>query len=51
MLSIKGVTSSDSGEVVFTLGDLNSRATLSVEGMMLGPAWALLELIRSEKLQ
>ncbi|XP_017322293.1 obscurin isoform X6 [Ictalurus punctatus] len=31
-LSIRGVTGSDSGEVVFTLKDLNSRATLSVEG-------------------
>lgn len=31
-LSIKGVTRSDSGEVVFCLKDLNSRATLSVEG-------------------
>lgn len=33
-LSIKRVTGSDSGEVVFTLKDLNSRATLSVEGEM-----------------
>ncbi|XP_053094487.1 obscurin isoform X5 [Pangasianodon hypophthalmus] len=31
-LSIKRVTGSDSGEVVFTLTDLNSKATLSVEG-------------------
>ncbi|MCI4374319.1 hypothetical protein PGIGA_G00004900 [Pangasianodon gigas] len=31
-LSIKRVTGSDSGEVVFTLKDLNSKATLSVEG-------------------
>lgn len=31
-LSIKGVTGSDSGEVVFILKDLTSRATLSVEG-------------------
>lgn len=33
-LGIKGVTGSDSGEVIFTLKDLNSRATLSVEGEM-----------------
>ncbi|XP_058254103.1 obscurin isoform X7 [Hemibagrus wyckioides] len=31
-LSIKGVTGSDSGELVFTLKDLNSRATLAVKG-------------------
>ncbi|KAK3571997.1 hypothetical protein QTP86_021336 [Hemibagrus guttatus] len=31
-LSIKGVTGSDSGEVVFTLKDLNSRAMLAVKG-------------------
>ncbi|KAF5903930.1 obscurin isoform X3, partial [Clarias magur] len=31
-LSIRGVTGSDSGDVVFTLKDLNSRAALSVEG-------------------
>ncbi|KAL7874925.1 hypothetical protein SRHO_G00058950 [Serrasalmus rhombeus] len=31
-LTIKVVTASDSGDIVFTLGDLNSRATLFVEG-------------------
>lgn len=33
-LNIKGVTGSDSGEVVFILKDLTSKATLSVEGEM-----------------
>lgn len=31
-LSIKGVTGSDSGEVVFSLKDLNSTAMLAVKG-------------------
>ncbi|XP_072536379.1 obscurin isoform X3 [Salminus brasiliensis] len=31
-LTIKGVTASDSGDVVFKLGEMNSRAILSVEG-------------------
>lgn len=31
-LSIQGATGSDSGEVVFTLKDMNSRATLAVKG-------------------
>lgn len=35
-LSIKGVTGSDSGEVVFILKDLTSKATLSVEGETFG---------------
>lgn len=32
MLTIKDVVPSDAGEVVFSIGDLNSKTTLTVEG-------------------